>query len=108
MRPRNRLVLPWTRIVLTASTLTSNSPSTAALTSRLVASSATRKITWLCSEAAVAFSVITGERTTSYISWRVRRVSAGGMTRKRVISADSFLPGLELFHRGGGEEHARR
>ena len=36
-RPRNRLTLPTTRIVLTAVTLTLNSPSTAALTSRLVA-----------------------------------------------------------------------
>ena len=49
-----------TRIVLTAVTLTLNNPSTAALTSRLVAASGTRKITWLCSETFVAFSVITG------------------------------------------------
>ena len=35
--------------------------------SGLVASSGTRKITWLCSERSVAFSVITGERMMSYI-----------------------------------------
>jgi hypothetical protein len=29
--------------------------------------------------------VITGERTMSYICCRVRRVSAGGMTRNRLI-----------------------
>src|ERR1044071_7553653 len=104
MRPRKRLVLPCTRIVLTALTLTSNSPSTAALTSRLVASSETRNTTWLCSEAAVAFSVITGARMMSYISCRVSLVSAGGMMRKRLISALSFQAGLELL-RGVAGQH---
>ena len=47
--------------------------------------SGTRKITWLCSDALVAFSVITGVRMMSYICWRVSRVSARGMTRNRLI-----------------------
>jgi hypothetical protein len=34
----------------------------------LVAVSGTRKMIWLCSEAAVAFSVISGERIRSYIA----------------------------------------
>jgi hypothetical protein len=51
----------------------------------LVAVNGTRKITWLCSETLVAFSVITGVRMMSYICCRVSRVSAGGMTRNRLI-----------------------
>ncbi len=46
-------------------TLTLNSASTAALICGLVASAATMKTTWLCSDAAVDFSVMTGRRITS-------------------------------------------
>src|SRR5579875_3026084 len=62
-----------------------NSPSTAALTSRFVAFSGTRKTTWLCSEILVAFSVMTGDRMVSNICWRESFVSTRGMTRKRLI-----------------------
>jgi len=65
--PLNRLVLPITRSVLTAVTLTLNTPSTAALISGLVASSGTRNVTWLCCEPSVDFSVTTGERIRSYM-----------------------------------------
>ena len=61
-RPLKRLVLPFCTSVFTASTLTPNSPSTAALISGLVASSATRNTNWPCSDSAVAFSVISGLR----------------------------------------------
>src|SRR5579859_1740181 len=64
-KPLKRFVLPCCTSVLTAFTLTLNTCSTAALISPLVASSGTRKVTWLCSEPIVAFSVITGERTMS-------------------------------------------
>ena len=50
-----------------ALTLTLNTPSTAALISGLVASSGTRKVTWLCSDPMVDFSVTTGARMMSYI-----------------------------------------
>src|SRR5882724_7143386 len=75
-------------MVLTAFTLTLNNPSTAALTSRLVAVSGTRKVTWLCSEAAVDFSVITGERTSAYMASRESVVATAGMTRNLLISAE--------------------
>src|SRR5947209_1824724 len=64
-RPRNVLRLPLRNSVFTASTLTSNSPSTAALISGFVASLRTLKITLFSSDALVAFSVITGETITS-------------------------------------------
>ncbi len=72
-------------MVLTAVTLTLNSPSIAALTSRLLAASGTRKVTWLCSEPMVDFSVITGERTMSYIWSRVSFASSRGMKRNLLI-----------------------
>src|SRR6188472_755002 len=64
--PRKVLVLPLRRIVFTASTLTPNSCSMAALISGLVASRRTLNTTWFDSETAVAFSVITGAMITSY------------------------------------------
>src|SRR5438477_4216643 len=85
-----------TRIVFTAVTLTLNRPSTAALTSRLVAVSGTRKVTWRCSDAAVDFSLITGERTSAYSSSRDNFVSAGRMTRNLLISAEP--PGVAPLH----------
>ena len=65
MMPRNRLVLPFTLIVLTFVTLTLNSASTAAAISSLEASPATRKTTLFCSESSVAFSVMIGDRMVS-------------------------------------------
>jgi hypothetical protein len=61
----NALTLPLRTCVLTLLTLTSNSFSTASLICGLVALPATLKITWLRSEASVAFSVMTGETITS-------------------------------------------
>ena len=52
--------------VLTLFTLTSNSFSTAVLICGLVAVEATLNTTLLCSDAVVAFSVMTGDRITSY------------------------------------------
>jgi hypothetical protein len=51
--------------VLTLLTLTSKSFSTASLIWGLVACLATLNITWPCSEASVAFSVMTGAMITS-------------------------------------------
>ncbi len=62
--------LPFTVTVFTAFTLTLNRPSMACLISGLVASAATLKVTWLCSEPLVVFSVISGARITSYMRAR--------------------------------------
>src|SRR5204862_2907909 len=70
-RPLKSLVLPFTLTVFTALTLTLNRPSTACLISGLLASAATLKVTWLCSEPLVVFSVISGARITSYIRARL-------------------------------------
>src|SRR5438128_4615750 len=63
-----RLALPWTLTIWTLSTstfLSFQTSSTAALTSFLVASGRTRKMTWLCLSATnVAFSETTGARST--------------------------------------------
>ena len=64
-RPRKRLVLPFTLIVLTFVTLTLNSASTAAAISSLLASPATLKTTLFCSDSRVYFSVISGARIVS-------------------------------------------
>ena len=63
--PLKALTLPLRIRVLTLFTLTSNSFSTASLICGLVAVRATLNITWFCSEAIVAFSVMTGEMMTS-------------------------------------------
>ena len=57
--------LPLRTSVLTAFTLTPNNYSTADLICGFDAPLDTLKIIWFASEAAVAFSVITGERITS-------------------------------------------
>ena len=62
-------ILPLRTCVLTAFTLTLNSLSTAALISGLEASRATLKITWLCSDTSVDFSVMTGARMMSCASF---------------------------------------
>ena len=61
----NTLTLPLRISVLTLLTLTSNSFSTASLICGLVALRATLNTTLLCSDAVVAFSVITGAMMTS-------------------------------------------
>ena len=63
--PLKAFTLPMRTWVLTLLTLTSKSFSTASLICGLVACSATLNITWLCSEASVAFSVMTGAMITS-------------------------------------------
>src|SRR5262249_1260485 len=84
--PRKLRTLPLRMSVLTCLTLTSNSFSTASLICGLVACGATRKTTWLRSEAIVAFSVMTGDTMMS--SWRG---SLGGVS---VASpADQARPG---------------
>src|SRR6185312_6177392 len=70
-RPLKSLFLPFTLTVFTALTLTLNRPSTACLISGLLASAATLKVTWLCSEPLVVFSVISGARITSYMRARL-------------------------------------
>jgi hypothetical protein len=62
---RNTFILPGRVSVLTLLTLTSNSFSTASLICGFVACFATLKVTLLCSDAMVAFSVITGAMMTS-------------------------------------------
>src|SRR6266404_9761818 len=86
-RPRNTLILPSWRRVLTAITLTLNRPSMAALISGLVADSGTRKATWRWADIWVAFSVITGERTMAYISAWVSLTTRVFMGRALLISA---------------------
>ena len=64
--PRKTFVLPLRTSVFTLLTLTSNSFSTASLICGLVALPATLNTTLLCSEAVVAFSVMTGATITSW------------------------------------------
>ena len=61
--------LPLRTCVLTAFTLTLKSVSMAALISGLDASRDTLKITWLCSDTSVDFSVMTGARMMSCASF---------------------------------------
>src|SRR5438552_18968675 len=63
--PLKALTLPLRRCVLTLLTLTSNSFSTASLICGLVAFLATLNITWLRSEASVAFLVLTDDFITT-------------------------------------------
>ena len=63
--PRKRFTLPLVTTVLTLSTLTLNSSSTAEAISSLVASWATLNTTLFCSDRIVAFSVMWGLRITS-------------------------------------------
>ena len=63
--PRKAFTLPLRIRVLTLFTLTSKSFSTASLICGLVAWRATLKMTWLRSDATVAFSVMTGDRMMS-------------------------------------------
>src|SRR3954447_6734023 len=80
-------------MVLTPTTVTPNSASTAALISGLVARGATRNTTELDSASMVVFSVMCGASTMS--KWRASGAVCGFL---------AIEPGLQLFDRGAGQD----
>ena len=99
LMPRKARVLPLRTSVLTLFTFTSNSFSTASLISGLVAFFATLKMTWLCSDAVVAF----GDHNEVYFSSLIFNDTSGQGLESAIVNNTSVSgirnpnPGLALY-----------